>query len=34
MKDGHGLMKWNDGRVYDGFWKNGLFDGEGILKTL
>lgn len=26
-------MKWIDGRVYDGFWKNGLFNGIGTLKT-
>jgi hypothetical protein len=33
MKNGYGVMKWEDGRNYDGYWKDGLFDGNGILTT-
>jgi hypothetical protein len=32
-KDGKGKMVWDDGRTYDGMWKNGLFHGSGTLLT-
>ena len=31
MKDGIGKMEWNDGRKYNGSWKEGLFHGLGTL---
>lgn len=33
MKDGVGTMIWDDGRMYEGMWKNGQFDGLGKLQT-
>ena len=29
-KEGRGKMIFNDGRIYDGEWKNGLYHGKGI----
>ena len=29
-KEGKGKMIFNDGRIYDGEWKNGLYHGKGI----
>jgi hypothetical protein len=26
-------MIWDDGRMYEGMWKEGLFNGHGRLKT-
>ena len=27
-KHGYGIYKWPDGKIYDGFWKEGKQDGE------
>ena len=28
-KSGKGIFKWHDGSVFDGTWKNNLFNGIG-----
>lgn len=33
MKNGKGEIIWDNGQSYLGNWKDGKFDGEGILKT-
>lgn len=32
-KNGKGEMTWLNGQTYSGMWKDGNFDGEGILQT-
>lgn len=32
--DGEGKYIWKNGSWYQGFWKNGLFDGKGTLKKI
>lgn len=30
---GKGVLKWSDGRVYDGYWKDGKMNGDGGTMT-
>ena len=32
--DGHGKYTWKNGSWYEGFWKNGLFEGQGTLNKV
>lgn len=32
MKSGDGKLTYKNGDVYDGEWKNDMFNGEGIFK--
>lgn len=32
-KHGHGVFIWPDGRKYDGEWKDGNQDGEGMFHS-
>lgn len=32
MYDGYGILKYKDGSIYNGQWKNGLRNGKGTLK--
>lgn len=27
LKNGYGKLKWDDGRLYDGYWKDGFQHG-------
>lgn len=29
-KEGYGVFKWQDGRVYKGGWSNGIQHGDGL----
>lgn len=31
MKCGYGTMRWNDGAVYRGNWRNNVYEGRGRL---
>lgn len=33
LKDGFGIFLWGDGHSYEGFWKSGRQDGNGIIKS-
>jgi hypothetical protein len=30
-KNGWGIFRWKDGRIYKGYWKNGYMDGDGVI---
>ena len=30
LREGKGIMYWNDGDIYDGEWRNGDYEGKGI----
>ena len=32
-REGNGVFKWKDGRVYDGQWKDGKQHGIGIFQS-
>jgi len=32
QRDGHGVQKWQDGRMYDGQFKEGKFHGQGRME--